>query len=215
MDRWERLRLFAIAAFHPRKAVAEGLYDGRVIGAIGLNVCISIPSVYFLPMAIYRSDLSMSVPAVIGIVYGVILGFLLQNWLFPKILLRRLCPPIPQKQLTKRERRERRNLPQTTIRMCRQLVLFCSVFHMIVTLPIRICLMFASVPGYVDSIVTYIVYPLIGLYWLYMAVWPHYFGSKEKAVKKILAYEALCLFQALAIIIVPILAIGLGMFALA
>ena len=198
--------MFGTALFCPEGASAEGLYDGRIIGVIGLNVLNGALVFPFLLIHSYRAETRTDMSLVFAMLILIALAVLWTNWVCPKILFRRLCPPTSHGQLTKRERREKRSLLQPDIALCRQIVLFSSLFCIVVTLPISVLLLFITLPGYLSDTLTYAVYPIISIAWMYKVICPKYYETRNTAIKKAVIYEVLCLVWMAVLIIAAFIA---------
>jgi len=195
------------AFLNPRKAVGEGSYDGSVIGAIGLNVLHLMPSFFYALVRQYRSETQITAPVIFTLLVIIALALLWINWICPIILLRRLCQ-LEHKQLTKRERRERKTLPQTDRALCRRMILCSSLFGTVICQPFTICSMFFEFSIYIN-IIDIALYFLAGMVWVYMAVHPKYLTEKGEAIKMVLTYEVLRLASLLVLGIILAVVAGL------
>lgn len=188
----ERLRQIGIALFNPRRAVAEGLYDGRVLSSVWLNLIITgwlYIQVFFLKET---RKLMLENPFVFVIILlAPFFVAIFNNWISPRILIRRLQPKdAVLKQLTKRERREMQKRPQATLPFCRQVVLFLSLICMVLSLPYTIWNSFNSPSGW-TSYITTVIWIAIGGVWIYAILYPQYIGARRTAINKTIVFIGL------------------------
>lgn len=175
------LHLFATALFNPRRAVVEGLYDGRVVKSkyilVYRIVSMLLTFALYDPLAVLIEDGSHML---ILIIISVAVTAALEYWLMPRLLLFSLSPRAA-KRLTKRERREQRYNPSVTYEICRQIVLFSQLAISVASLPITIISII-----YTPNIRLSYVGTIASLIWTYIAICPAYIVSRVKASVRVL-----------------------------
>jgi hypothetical protein len=193
----ERLRLTGIAVFNPRRAAAEGLYDGRVLNAIWLNVIIIgwlVISVLFRRETIDLMRENSMVAA--SFIYAPFFFLIFDNWIAPRILSQ--CLSTKQKAMP----------------YCRQIILFWMLFIFVMYIPYTIWWGFSPMPNWLANIWSIFV-AIIGGYWMYIFMFPKHFDTCGKALKKVLIFGALSvLFAALLILIFAVIIIIFEFFGL-
>jgi hypothetical protein len=198
--------MFRLALIFPRKAAADGLFDGRTIGIIRLNLLNWIPFLCSYPLILYHHETQIDALMIIAMLPLIAFALLLSNWICPRILYSLLCVRV-HGGLPKRTHRQRENTSRITMAECRQLVLFSAFIGIIFYGPYVVFNHFFSIPNFIDILCT--VFGLsISTIWLYKAVCPAYVSTNNKAVIKLLAYWGGTLALALLCIII-IVVVGL------
>jgi hypothetical protein len=194
----KRLRLLVTALFNPRKAVTEGLYNGRVIKSKWLLayrlVATMLSSVVYEPLAMLMKD-GLFMPFLFATAVVAVIAS--EYWLFPRLLLFSLTPHTTT-QLAKREKRGQRSNTCITFEICRQIVLFSQLAMSIAFLPITIF-------SIIFTLKLYLAYVGIfaSLIWLYIVIYPTFSISRKKAIFKILScYLFAFLISTLAFVLV-------------
>ena len=204
----ERMKMLGVALLFPRKAVERNLFDGRVISSVWLNVLCFTPIIIWLAVVLIN-PLYLSVLQKYYWVYifAAIYAAILQNWLFPWILFRRICPPA-QKRLTKKERREIEAFPKITMTVCRQMVLFSVLVGVIMNQPITLVNYMVSVP---DNFITVSIGLsfVIGIVWQYKAFHSLYRKNIGGTIRNFLIFMGFCIVAACIMFIILIVIFGI------
>ena len=186
----ERLRFAGIAMFNPRRAAAEGLYDGRILSTAWLNVIIMGWFVISVLSRRETIDLIRGNPMVAASFIAAPFFYAIYgNLIAPRILFRCL--------ITK----------QKAISSFRQIILFLTLFYFAIYIPYTILCSITIMPNWSSNMWEVIITVICG-YWMYMLMYPTYFTEGKKAVKKVFIFGGLSfLFAALLILISAVIVV--------